>query len=256
MRIQDSGFGIQDADGIGRTAGLTPFPDRDATNSSLPLQGEGRDGDGGVALPHAFTPIPTLTPPLKGRELSAFLPKNGITHPCIPHPASSKGFSLIELIVAITVVVVLAGVLLNRLQYYQEQAEKTAMQQVAAVLQSALTLQYGRLLTSSTESGAAALAIENPMNWLAKIPDNYSGEFYDVTPRSVAPGNWVFDLKSRNLIYVVDRGDHFTPGKDGHKWVRYHVNLLYETAPGTPVKKTKELVGILFEPMEYYRWFD
>ena len=178
-------------------------------------------------------------------------------HSSVPRPLSSEsGFTLFELIVAITVVVVLAGALLNRLQYYQEQAEKTAMQQVAGVLQSALTLKYGRLLTSGTESGAAALAIENPINWLAKIPENYSGEFYDVTPRSVAPGNWVFDLKSRNLIYVMDRSDHFTPGKDGRKWVRYHVNLLYEPAPSTPVKKNKELVGILFEPMEPYRWFD
>ena len=167
-----------------------------------------------------------------------------------------RGFTLIELIVVITIVVILASVLLNRVLSYQEQAEKAAMQQVASALQSALTMKYARLMTGGIESEAATLAIENPMNWLAKIPDNYSGEFYDVTPRSVAPGNWVFDLKARNLIYVLNRGDYFTPGKDGHKWVRYHVNLLYEAAPGTPVKKTKELVGILFEPIVPYRWFD
>ena len=47
---------------------LTQKRNRDATNSRLPLQGEGWDGDGLSALPHAFTPIPTLTLPLKGRE--------------------------------------------------------------------------------------------------------------------------------------------------------------------------------------------
>ena len=39
----------------------------------LPLQGEGWDGggfdgDGSIQPPHALTPIPTLTLPLKGRE--------------------------------------------------------------------------------------------------------------------------------------------------------------------------------------------
>ena len=167
-----------------------------------------------------------------------------------------KGFTLIELIVVITIVVILASMLLDRVQYYQEQAEKTAMQQVAGVLQSALTLQYGRMITRGMEADAPALVAENPMNWLAKIPGNYAGEYYDVTPRSVAPGNWVFDLKTRNLVYVVDNGDNFTLGKDGHKWVRYHVNLLYEAAPGMPPNKTKELVGILFEPIEPYQWFN
>ena len=134
--------------------------------------------------------------------------------PLIPE----RGFTLIELIVVITIVVILASVLLNRVLSYQEQAEKAAMQQVASALQSALTMKYARLMTGGIESKAATLAIENPMNWLAKIPDNYSGEFYDVTPRSVAPGNWVFDLKTRNLIYVVNRGDYFTPeGKSVRK---------------------------------------
>ena len=33
----------------------------------LPLQGEGRDGDGCVEARHLFNPIPSLTLPLKGR---------------------------------------------------------------------------------------------------------------------------------------------------------------------------------------------
>lgn len=171
-------------------------------------------------------------------------------------PLSAQGFTLIELIVVITIMVILSSVLLSRIYYYQERAEKAAMEQVASALQSALTLQHARLLIHGLESNATLLAAENPMKWLAKIPGNYAGEFYDVTPRAVAPGNWVFDLKTHNLIYIVDRGDHFTPGKDGKKWVRYHVNLLYEAAPGLPVKKSNELVGTLFEPIEPYTWFE
>lgn len=81
------------------------------------------------------------------------------------------------------------------------------------------------------------------------------GEFYDPNPASVAPGSWIFDLKSRNLIYIVDHGDYFTPGKDGKKWIRFHVQIGYEPALGRP-KSGKELVAMLFKPVEPYRWLD
>lgn len=175
----------------------------------------------------------------------------------VPGPQSSdRGFTLIELAVVVCIVGVLAAMLLQRVWFYQDQAEKAAMEQVAGALQSALTMKYARLLTRGKESEITALVAENPMNWLAKVPSNYAGEYYDVTPRTVSPGNWTFDLKTRNLVYIVDRGDYFTPGKDGHKWVHYHVNLLYETEPGTSGKPVKELVGVLFDPTEPYRWFD
>ena len=159
---------------------------------------------------------------------------------------------MIELIVVISIIVILAGTLLTRASGYQERAEKVAMQQVAGALQDALTMEYGRLMTHGKAAQVSELVAENPMNWLSKIPQNYSGEFYAPTPRSVAPGHWVFDLRSRELIYVVNRGEHFTPDKDGNKWVRYHVRLVYERLPGDT---EKGLTGVLFEPVRPYSWF-
>jgi general secretion pathway protein G len=167
---------------------------------------------------------------------------------------SERGFTLIELVIVIIIVAVLAGTLLQRVALYQEQAEKAAMVEVAGAIQTALVMQYGRLLARGNEAGTLSLAAENPMNWLAKQPANYSGEFYDPTPRSVAPGNWVFDLKARELVYVVDRAGNFVPGKDGQKWIRYRVNLMRDPAQGVSGKDTQNLAGALFEPAEPYRW--
>jgi general secretion pathway protein G len=144
--------------------------------------------------------------------------------------------------------------LLNRVWFYQEQAEKTAMVEVAGAIQTALVLQYGRLMVRGTEDEILVLAADNPMNWLAKKPGNYSGEFYDPTPRSVAPGNWMFDLKARELVYVVDRSEYFVPGQSGQKWVRYRVNLMREPAQEASGRNLKGLSGVLFEPAEPYRW--
>ncbi|HXU92730.1 MAG TPA: prepilin-type N-terminal cleavage/methylation domain-containing protein, partial [Gallionella sp.] len=135
---------------------------------------------------------------------------------------SSGGFTLIELIIVVVIVVVIGGTFLNRMFYYQEQAEKTAMEGVAAALQSALTLQYAQILTRGKPSDVPALAYANPMDWLQKKPNNYAGEFYDPSPASVESGSWVFDLKSRDLVYVLNSANYFNPGKDGKKWVRFH----------------------------------
>jgi prepilin-type N-terminal cleavage/methylation domain-containing protein len=162
------------------------------------------------------------------------------------------GFTLIELIVVVSIIVILIGTLLTRTAGHQERAEKAAMQQVAGALQNALTMEYGHLMTHGKAALVSDLVAQNPMDWLSKVPQNYSGEFYAPTPRSVAPGHWVFDLRSRELIYVVNRGEHFTPDKDGNKWVRYHVRLVYERLPGDT---EKELTGVLFEPVTLYSWF-
>lgn len=172
-------------------------------------------------------------------------------------PCACKGFTLIELIIVIIIIVVLGGTFLTRIPLYQERAEKAAMQQVEGALQSALVLRYGALQTrgAANEKELSILATDNPVTWLQKPPRNYMGEYYNPTPRTVAPGNWMFDLQSRELIYVVDRGDYFTPGKDGKKWIRFRVHIGYEPMLGKP-DSGKELATTLFEPTEPYRWAD
>ena len=170
--------------------------------------------------------------------------------------SSGRGFTLIELVVVIAIVVVMMGLFLNRAMFYVEQAEKTSMEGVAGAIQSSLTMQYGQILTRGKPSDAAALAQDNPMNWLQKKPRNYVGEYYDLTPLSVDSGNWAFDLKSRELVYIVRNSSYFKPGKDGKKWVRFHVATNYEALRSPSLQSTSpELTGILFEPVEPYSWF-
>jgi prepilin-type N-terminal cleavage/methylation domain-containing protein len=167
-----------------------------------------------------------------------------------------RGFTLLELIIVITIIVTLMGLFMNRAMFYQEQAEKTAMVQVAGVIQSALIMQYGQIMTRGKPSDVVALAQDNPMNLLQKKPRNYAGEFYDPAPQAVVPGNWMFDLKTRDLIYVLSDSHYFRPGKDGRKWIRFHVAMNY-TASRLPSLQNEpsNLTGLLFEPVEPYSWF-
>lgn len=167
-----------------------------------------------------------------------------------------RGFTLLELIAVISIVAILAGLFLSRIPYYQEQAEKTAMEQVAGAVQSALVLRYGTLMArgAANQKELDKLVTANPLDWLQDKPRNYAGEFFDPTEQTVAPGHWMFDLKSHDLIYTIDHADYFKPGKDGRKWIRFHVQLDTEPALGLPA--SKEVTATLFRPVEPYHWFD
>jgi general secretion pathway protein G len=171
---------------------------------------------------------------------------------------TQRGFTLLELIIVISIVAILAGLFLSRVPFYQEQAEKTVMEQTAGAMQSALVMRTGSLMAkgAATERELNALASDNPIRWLQEKPKNYSGEFFDPTPNTVTPGHWMFDLKSRDLIYVPDHTEYFALGKDGRKWIRFHVKLGYEVPLGSATGGRKELASTLFEPTEPYRWMN
>ncbi|MDZ4201701.1 MAG: prepilin-type N-terminal cleavage/methylation domain-containing protein [Gallionella sp.] len=172
------------------------------------------------------------------------------------HVVAQRGFTLIELIIVILIMVVMMGLFMERVSYYQERAEKSAMETVAGTIQSALSMQYGQIMTRGKPSDIAALAQDNPMNWLQKKPQNYAGEFYDPAPSSVAEGSWAYDLKTGDLVYFPRNSEALKSGSDGRKWIRFRV-AVQQDASRLPSQQDAppQLTGLLFEPVEPYAWF-
>ena len=174
-------------------------------------------------------------------------------------PRVVLGFSLLELVLVITIISVLGAVLFDRLLLYREMAEKTAMEQVVGIVQSAMELRISAFLARAQDNRLEAMPLENPMGWLADKPSNYLGEYYDPNPTDLAPGSWYYDLHSHELVYLVDWGRHFIPGPDGQRWVRFRVALVYEddaarSVHGTGQTEGKEVAGIAIRPTRPYRW--
>ncbi|MEK6662866.1 MAG: prepilin-type N-terminal cleavage/methylation domain-containing protein [Pseudomonadota bacterium] len=170
----------------------------------------------------------------------------------------AQGFTLIELLVVIIIISTLGAVLLDRVLFYQEAAEKAAMEQLAGTLRSALHLQIADRFLKGKTADIAALGQDNPMNWLAEQPANYVGERFGPAPGEVEKGNWYYDLKHRQLVYVVARGSHFMPDQAGRKEVRYAVRLVYahkETQAGRENADKQEVNGVILAVTEPYRWF-
>lgn len=168
---------------------------------------------------------------------------------------SALGASFLELVLVVLLISLLGGVFFDRSLFYQEQAEKIAMEQMVGILRSALRLQIAERLTKGRHS-AADIVADNPMDWLQKIPINYLGERFDPAPGSVPGESWYFDLRDKTLVYVV-AGRHFTGSPSGQKKVRYRVRRASSAKPQASQdhadKQTIE--GVTLDLVEPYRWF-
>lgn len=157
------------------------------------------------------------------------------------------GFSLLEFMVAASILAIFAGLLLNRLHYYQEVAEKTNMEATVKALQSGLRFEMARALMAGQEIDYQRLARENPMNWLERKPPNYLGE-YRRDGGTLARGAWYFDTVNRELVYLPALDGHFVPDSDGEVRIRYRVELLAG-------RNSSDIVTVQLKEVEAYSWF-
>jgi prepilin-type N-terminal cleavage/methylation domain-containing protein len=164
-----------------------------------------------------------------------------------------RGFSLFELVAAITIVVICAGVLLQRMLYLQEVAERTAMDMTIATLRTGLRYKTGDLLIRDKVSEIATLADENPVNWLQNPPDNYLGEF-DFSPDSDLRGKWYFDKTRHELVYTINNRRHFLPASDQDYALRWHAVRVQAKEQGISGNKNNPQ-WVAFVQIAGGRWF-
>jgi len=162
------------------------------------------------------------------------------------------GLTLIELVIVIGIIGVLSAVLLERLRFYQEAAEKAAMENNVGALKSALQLRVAALLVRGEERNIESLASANPFGWLMEPPPGYRGEFR--APQPVVPrGSWYFDATRNEIVYVPDLDGHLERLADGSKRLRFRVRLDFE--PTDPGSEHKRISGMRIEPVSPYVWF-
>ncbi len=163
---------------------------------------------------------------------------------------AGPGFTLIELIIVVCIVALCAALLLDRLRFYQEAAEKAVMEYTVATLKSALQLQVAALLVRGEEKKIGALARANPVDWLMEPPTGYRGEFRAPQP-AVPPGSWYFDATRSELVYVPNIDAHLERLADGSKRLRFRVRLSFED----PDSEGRRFAAMGVEPVTPYTWF-
>lgn len=146
--------------------------------------------------------------------------------------AKCRGFTLFELAIVAVIFVILAGVLLTRLQFYQHEAELAKVEQVAGILRVALQIKVGEYFVVNQKEAIDKLADQNPMDWLKSRPPNYLGEYYDPKLETLQKGNWFFDRNSKTLVYLLNNGKSFGTGQSN--LLKFKVKLI--RLPTNPAK--------------------
>ena len=136
---------------------------------------------------------------------------------------SSRGFTLFELVAVIVIVSLVGAVFLNRLRFYQAMAERASLDYTLSVLKAGLQIKLAELIVTNRQADAVKLERVDPMLWLSEKPANYLGEYHE----SPARGNWYFDTRQRQLVYVVNNSDYFEAAEvGGVKQLRFKPKLV------------------------------
>ncbi len=163
---------------------------------------------------------------------------------------NQRGFSLLELAVVAVVLSVLMAVLLNRLAFYQEAAERARFESTLRIYKTAVQIRLAELILERREGEAPTLEVENPTLWLSEKPTDYAGEY----PLQPEPGTWYFDGGTRELVYVPNSAAGLVVSADKHmKQLRFRVKIIYQPI-NAGSKPILGIGGVALTPSAAYRW--
>jgi prepilin-type N-terminal cleavage/methylation domain-containing protein len=164
----------------------------------------------------------------------------------------ARGFTLVELVVAVCVVALLFGLALDRLTRYQELGERTAMEQNIAAMNVALTMKFAALMVAGRPAAIEKEVGANPIDLLARPPENYLGALYAPPPDSLPRQSWYYDQVSGDLVYVPSRARYLTYPPDAANGLRFRVML---TEPsGRKEEAIREVRQAFIRARQPYRW--
>ncbi|HYC42828.1 MAG TPA: hypothetical protein VEB70_07560 [Noviherbaspirillum sp.] len=119
----------------------------------------------------------------------------------------ARGASLLELLIAVSLLGALAAVLLTRLAQLEAAAERAYVDYTVSALKSALRLRVAQLMLEGRMQEVVRLAGSNPMDLLEPKPNNYAGTFASGA-QAAHSGNWYFALDTGELVYVLKNTRH------------------------------------------------
>lgn len=164
----------------------------------------------------------------------------------------ASGLTQVELLVSIIVILLLSGLLLDRLLYYQEAAEKARLDLEIARLRLALQVRIGTLIAQRQVIKFGVLASENPISWLEAPMAGYRGELGPAQAQLLGGGSWYFDRQAAQLVYVVNNGRHLSVEGSDCKCIRFYVRTV--RAQGNVTRGDSGTLGLQIAPVRPYRW--
>jgi type II secretory pathway pseudopilin PulG len=170
----------------------------------------------------------------------------------LPRRIRAGGYSLLELVIVVTLVGVAALVLIDRLTVFQEYGEKAAMELAVRNMRSGLRYRVADLMNRDRMREADRILQDNPVSWLEGPPANYLGELRNPPPDRIKPGSWYFDATQHELVYVPRHRRFLVTAKPGDYAIRWRVTAVRSRTPPQGSEPVVESLALTLK--DGYRW--
>lgn len=169
---------------------------------------------------------------------------------------NNNGFSLLELVVVIVLIIVFIGLALDQLLKWRETAEQASITQHIASLRSALKLQVSSYYAQGNIKKITELVGTNPMTMAVILPDNYLGSYQNPDLAVLPQGHWFFNTSHKTLIYKLRYPENFHSNLPGISRIRLKILLVYadknfnqQFNPGID-----QIEGVRLTKLDEYSW--
>lgn len=166
------------------------------------------------------------------------------------------GFTLLELIAVVALVIILVAVAIENLMPLRGAAERASVRTVIGHLKSAISMELTRRVLKKNAGNVADMDHANPFEYLAATPSNYAGSIALKDTQSLERGHWYYDRNRGLIVYRVRWPAYFEGGPGGIPRVRFRVALNYSDTNGNGRYDAgrDSLHGIRLQPLEPFRW--
>lgn len=174
-----------------------------------------------------------------------------------PPLAGERGFTFLELALVVCVVAVLYAVSLQYSIRVLAMTERVTAEQVIISLRNGTEFQAMRHLLSNPSVELPKLEYSNPIQFLARPPENYLGELNTFEQTTLKKdGVWYFDKAQRVLVYRVRYSQYFESKRPKNEQIRLQVMLLYTDLNNNNRfdKTADQPTGLVLQAKEPYRW--
>jgi prepilin-type N-terminal cleavage/methylation domain-containing protein len=167
-----------------------------------------------------------------------------------------RGFSLLELVVVIILVVMLFLVAADRLLPLRGQAEATHVAVMIGTLRSSLGLVTAERIVNHGLPAVRELADSNPMDLLQQPYERYAGEFDSPATADVRPGAWYFDRSTSALSYRVRFPQYLEDSAQAPVELRWRVTVQVEQRDNPTGNTEQHITGVSLTRLDSHRWAD
>lgn len=173
-----------------------------------------------------------------------------------PGSVLSRGFSMLELAIAITLISILFVFITTRLLEIIDQAEQVEVQKVIGDLQSALAIELVEHVVKGHMDKINRLPGSNPMELLSNPPKNYRGAITGKLLQQAEDGNWYFNTDKHLLTYFVHDAEHFHSELPGRPRLRLKIVPVYDDRDGNHVfdHKIDQIKGVVLSFQDSFTW--